>query len=351
MENTLEEKVKESIQVLRDKQARIYLLVQDTKGNAKASVRYIYQMAKTLKDNGFNPIILHEKTDYAGVIAWLDEEYMSLPHRAIEGQNLEISPEDFLVIPEVFGFIMDQVKQLPCAKIVLTQSYSYMLETLQPGQTWSQFGFMKCITTSNKQKEYIERVMRQCSFDILEPYITDTFSPKTLPPMTIIGIHTKEQSDTINLIKTFYLKFPQYRWFTFRDLRGLSEKEFANSLKECFLSVWVDDHSAFGTFPLESMKSNVPVIGKIPNIAPEWMNENNGIWITDQTLLADIIADYIQNWLEDNIKPEIFEEMKTTSDNFSDKLKFESTVVSLFEGYFNTRANSFEEQLSKTEQD
>jgi len=351
MENTLEEKVKQSIQVLRDKQARIYLLVQDTKGNAKASVRYIYQMAKTLKDNGFNPIILHEKTDYAGVIAWLDEEYMSLPHRAIEGQNLEISPEDFLVIPEVFGFIMDQVKQLPCAKIVLTQSYSYMLETLQPGQTWSQFGFMKCITTSNKQKEYIERVMRQCSFDILEPYITDTFSPKTLPPMTIIGIHTKEQSDTINLIKTFYLKFPQYRWFTFRDLRGLSEKEFANSLKECFLSVWVDDHSAFGTFPLESMKSNVPVIGKIPNIAPEWMNENNGIWITDQTLLADIIADYIQNWLEDNIKPEIFEEMKTTSDNFSDKLKFESTVVSLFEGYFNTRANSFEEQLSKTEQD
>jgi hypothetical protein len=226
-----------------------------------------------------------------------------------------------------------------------------MLETLQPGQTWSQFGFMKCITTSNKQKEYIERVMRQCSFDILEPYITDTFSPKTLPPMTIIGIHTKEQSDTINLIKTFYLKFPQYRWFTFRDLRGLSEKEFANSLKECFLSVWVDDHSAFGTFPLESMKSNVPVIGKIPNMAPEWMNENNGIWITDQTLLADIIADYIQNWLEDNIKPEIFEEMKTTSDNFSDKLKFESTVVSLFEGYFNTRANSFEEQLSKTEQD
>jgi hypothetical protein len=351
MENTLEEKVKQSIQVLRDKQARIYLLVQDTKGNAKASVRYIYQMAKTLKDNGFNPIILHEKTDYAGVIAWLDEEYMSLPHRAIEGQNLEISPEDFLVIPEVFGFIMDQVKQLPCAKIVLTQSYSYMLETLQPGQTWSQFGFMKCITTSNKQKEYIERVMRQCSFDILEPYITDTFSPKTLPPMTIIGIHTKEQSDTINLIKTFYLKFPQYRWFTFRDLRGLSEKEFANSLKECFLSVWVDDHSAFGTFPLESMKSNVPVIGKIPNMAPEWMNENNGIWITDQTLLADIIADYIQNWLEDNIKPEIFEEMKTTSDNFSDKLKFESTVVSLFEGYFNTRANSFEEQLSKTEQD
>jgi hypothetical protein len=350
MENSLNDKVKQSIQILRDKQARIYFLVQDTKGNARASVRYIYQMAKTLKDNGFNPIILHEKADYAGVVAWLDEEYMSIPHKAIEGQNLEISPEDFLVIPEVFGFVMDQVKQLPCAKIVLTQQYAHMLETLQPGQSWNQFGFMKCITTTNKQKEYIERVMRQASFDIVEPYITSSFEPKSLPAMPIIGVHTKEQTDAVNLIKTFYLKFPQYRWFTFRDLRGLSEKEFANSLKDCFLSVWVDDHTGFGTFPLESMKSNVPVIGKVPIMAPEWMNEDNGIWITDQTLLADVVADFIQNWLEDNIKPEMYDEMKKTADKFSDKQKFDLAVVSLFEGYLHNRANSFEEQISKTEE-
>ena len=350
MENQLQDKVKQSIKVLRDKQARIYFLVQDTKGNAKASVRLIYQMAKTLKDNGFNPIILHEKADYAGVIAWLDEEYMSLPHKAIEGQNLEISPEDFLVIPEVFGFVMDQVKQLPCAKIVLTQQYAHMLETLQPGQTWNQFGFLKCITTSNKQKEYIERVMRQISFDLVEPLIGEEFTPKSTPSMPIIGIHTKEQSDAINIIKTFYLKFPQYRWFTFRDLRGLSEKEFANSLRDCFLSVWIDDHSGFGTFPLESMKSNVPVIGKVPNLSPDWMTEDNGIWITDQTLFPDLIADYVQNWLEDNIDPKIFGEMKTTVERYSDKLKFESSIVSLFEGYLNTRADSFENQISKTEE-
>ena len=350
MENTIEEKVKQSIQVLRDKQARIYFLVQDTKGNAKASVRYIYQMAQTLKDNGFNPIILHEKADYSGVVAWLDEKYMSLPHKAIEGQNLEISPEDFLIIPELFGYVMDQVKQLPCAKIVLTQQYSHMLETLQPGQSWNQFGFMKCLTTSNKQKEYIERVMRQSSFDVIEPYITDSFKPKSTPAMPIIGIHTKEQNDAINIIKTFYLKFPQYRWFTFRDLRGLSEKEFAKSLSDCFLSVWIDDDSAFGTFPLESMKSGVPVIGKVPNISPDWMTEENGIWITDKTLLVDVIADYVQNWLEDNINPEIQEEMKKTLELISDKQKFELNVVTLFTGYLNSRADSFEQQISKTEE-
>jgi glycosyltransferase involved in cell wall biosynthesis len=225
-----------------------------------------------------------------------------------------------------------------------------MLETLQPGQSWNQFGFMKCLTTTNKQKEYIERVMRQSSFDVIEPYITDSFKPKSTPSMPIIGIHTKEQTDAINIIKTFYLKFPQYRWFTFRDLRGLSEKEFANSLSDCFLSVWIDDDSAFGTFPLESMKSGVPVIGKVPNISPDWMTEQNGIWITDKTLLVDVIADYIQNWLEDNINPEIQEEMKKTLELISDKQKFDSSVVTLFTTYLNTRADSFEQQISKTEE-
>jgi hypothetical protein len=350
MENQLQDKVLQSIKTLREKNARIYFLVQDTKGNAKASVRLMYQMAKALKDKSFNPIILHEKSDYAGVIAWLDEEYMSIPHKSIEGQNLEISAEDFLVIPEVFGFVMEQVKQLPCAKIVLTQQYAHMLETLQPGQTWSQFGFYKCITTSSRQKEYIERVMRQISFDIVDPYITEEFYPKNTPALPIIGVHTKEQSDAINLIKTFYLKFPQYRWFTFRDLRGLSEKEFANSLRDCFLSVWIDDHSGFGTFPLESMKTGVPVIGKVPNLQPDWMNEENGIWITDQTLFPDLVADYIQNWLEDNIDPKIYEEMKKTVERYSDKQKFESAVVDLFEGYLTIRADSFENQISKTEE-
>jgi hypothetical protein len=350
MENSLQEKVLKSIEILKNKQARIYFLTQDTKGNAKASVRFIYQVAKTLKDAGFNPIILHEKNDYAGVGKWLGEEYMAIPHRVIEGQNLEISPEDFLIVPEIFGFMMEQVKQLPCAKVVLAQSYAYIVETLQPGQNWAQYGFFKCITTTNNQKDYIERVMRQSSFDVIKPIISENFHPKSQPPMPIVGVHTKEQSDAINIIKTFYLKFPQYRWFTFRDLRGLSELEFSNSLRDCFVSVWIDDESGFGTFPLESMKSNVPVIGKIPNLNPDWMNEENGIWITDKTIFADVIADFIQNWLEDNIKPEMYVEMKKTADKYSDKQEFESSVTTLFEKFLINRADSFEEQIIKTEE-
>ena len=343
-------KLEESIQKMRDKKSRIYFIVQDTKGNAKASIRYIYEMAMSLKNNGFNAIILHETPEYFGVTDWLGEEYMTnLDHKSIEGTNLEISPEDLIVIPEIYGFIMDQITKLPCGKIVLSQSYDYIFETLQPGQTWTQLGFHKCITTSEKQKEYISSTMRSVSVDVIEPTISEVFEKQEFPPKTIIGVHTRDHRDTVHLIKTFYTKFPQYRWITFRDLRGLSQVEFTNAMKESFASVWIDNISSFGTFPLESMKMGIPVIGLVPNITPEWMNEENGIWINNQNMIVDVIADFIQNWLEDNLNPKLYEEMDVTINKLSTKEKFESEVVELFAKMIDTRADSFEAQLSKLE--
>lgn len=342
--------LQKSVSNLENKSARIYFISQDTKGNAKASIRYIYQMAMSLKNEGFNPIILHEKPDYTGVSSWLGEEYMSLPHRAIEGEKLEVSPEDLIVIPEIYGFIMDQIKNLPCGKIVLCQAYDYMVETLQPGQTWSQFNFLKCITTSNEMREYVSNVMRGTSFDIITPYISEKFEKQYFPPKPIIAIHARDQRDSINIIKTFYLKFPQYRWVTFRDMRALSEEDFAKGLQDAFLSVWVDPISSFGTYPLECMKVGVPIIGVTPRLKHSWMNEDNGIWIPNQAQIVDMIADFIQNWIEDNIKPELYENMEKTAESYSSKTMFDSIVSYTFSRYMEERLTSFKEQLTKLEE-
>jgi hypothetical protein len=346
--NDIKTKIEDSLNQLKDKKSRIYFVAQDTKGNARASIKYIYDVAMALKDSGFNPIILHEKKDYTGVASWLDESYMTnLPHRSIEGENLEISPEDFIVLPEIYGFIMEQIKDLPCGKIVLTQSYSYVLDTLQPGQSWPSLGFLKCITTSEKQKERVESYMKKMSYDVITPYISEIFDKPKLPPMPIVAVHTRDQTDTINIVKEFYLKYPQFRWFTFRDMRGLTQLEFANSLKNCFLSVWIDDISGFGTYPLESMSCGIPVIGKIPDLIPEWMNENNGIWVQDKLKIVDYIAEFIQNWLEDSIVPELYEEVEKTGNQYKDKEKFTTTIINCFTGYFDNRINAFQEQLNK----
>jgi len=143
------------------------------------------------------------------------------------------------------------------------------------------------------------------------------------------------------------LKFPQYRWVTFRDLRGVSEQTFSEYLRESFLSVWVDETSGYGTFPLESMKSNVLCLGKTPNLVPSWMNEDNGIWINNENLMIDYIADLLQNWLEDNINPEIYVKMDETINNLPTEESFNTQVVSTFGEYFTNRISGFKSQLDK----
>jgi hypothetical protein len=222
-----------------------------------------------------------------------------------------------------------------------------MLETLIAGESWSQFGFYKCITTSEEQKEEILKVMKNVSFDILTPVISDRFKPSKLPAKPIISIHSRDQRDTINLVKAFYLKYPQYRWVTLSDLRGLSEEEFASKLRESFVSVWIDETSGYGTFPLESMKSNVPVIGLVPNLLPNWLNEDNGVWVNNKTHIIDAMADHLQNWLEDNINEEFYTKMKSTVDVLPTEEDFNKQSVTLFEEYFSVRLQAFEDQLSK----
>jgi glycosyltransferase involved in cell wall biosynthesis len=341
------QKIEQSIENLKNKSSRIYFLVQDTKGNPRASVTQTYEMAYSLKQQGYNTIIIHETKEYKGVGEWLGEKYMTLDHVSIDGQNLALSPEDFIIIPELYGHVMDQLKNFPCGKIVLCQAYDYMLETLPPGVNWSQYGFLKCITTSETQKEYINGIFRNVSIDVVTPVISEHFSKKEKPAKPIIAIHTREPRDTAKIIKSFYLKYPQFRWITFRDMRGINQEDFSRFLKESYLSVWVDNESGFGTFPIESMISNTPVIGKVPNMKPEWLNENNGIWLTEFNFIIDVISNFTQNWLEDNISEELYDNMYQTATKYQDREKFNNEVGELFADYFKIRVEAFEQQLDK----
>jgi hypothetical protein len=133
-------------------------------------------------------------------------------------------------------------------------------------------------------------------------------------------------------------------------MRGLNVDQFAEELKNCFVSVWIDEVSSYGTFPLESMKTNIPVIGLVPNIIPEWMNEDNGLWINNKTQVVDFLADYIQNWLEDNTNPKIIYEMEKTVESLPTKENFTNKVKELFNEYVEKRAITFEEQLNKLQE-
>ncbi len=322
-------KLTHALEKLRSKEAAIYFLTMDTKGHAKASVALTYDIVKELRNIGYNAIIMHEKNDFHDVSTWLGEEYKDIPHVSIESKQVEVILSDLVIIPEVFGHVLEQTQNMPCEKIIFSQAYDYILETLPPGMTWRNYGVNTCITTSPTQKEYLTSLMGNLDYLELTPSVSELFQNYEYPQPPIISIHTREARDTMKIIKSFYIKYPQFKWLTFRDLRNLPKKKFAEDLKESFVSVWVDDISGFGTFPLESMKSGVPVIGKVPNLKPDWMTEDNGIWSHDFQPIVDILGNYVQKWLEDELPQELYDDMEKTASQYNEE-NFKNSVASVF---------------------
>ena len=345
--------LKDVIGNLENKNFKLYFFTLDTKGNPTAGIANIYEHVKMLNELGYKSYILHEKNDYKlrgdengqGISDWLGEEYANLPHASIEGQELLISPSDFIIIPEIFSNIMDQVKGFPCKKIVFSQSYDYLLELLPIGKRWDfDYGFNDVITTSNKQANYVKSLFPSVKTHVIPLSIPEYFKPSGKPKTPVIAVLTRNAGDATKLAKSFYLQFPIYKWVTFKELRGLSRQKFATELEKCCLAVWIDDQAGFGTFPLEAMECNTPVIGKMPNMLPEWMEniepngevsvKNNGVWTNTTLNIPELIATYLKIWLEDAVPSDLLESMEESKGQYtveSQKQAVEKVYGAMFE--------------------
>lgn len=330
MEN-IKENAQKLIDKLDNKEAGFYFFTLDTKGNPTAGIANIYEHVKILNELGYKAYILHEEIEYHGVSEWLGKEYSDLPHVAIKAQNHEITNADFVIIPEVFANVMEQWKSIPAKKIVLSQSYDYILELLNIGATWGLYGINDVITTSNVQADYIRRLFPGLNIHIVPVSIPEYFKTSDKPKKPIVSLCTRDQKDALKIVKAFYLQYPMYKWVTFRELRGLPKKTFAKALGESCLSIWVDEISSFGTFPLESIECDTPVIGVIPKLIPEWMEikgdnsqtliKNNGVWTNNTLSIPDLIAQYLKVWLEDSVPQEILNTMAETKGLYTEEIQ------------------------------
>jgi len=318
MENDIKSLIEESVSKLEKKDFRIFFFAMDTKGNTIASIANIYEHVKVLRELGYDAQILHEKNDYTPIAESLGEGYGDIPHISIESQQLKVNTHDFIIIPEIFANVMEQTAKLPSKRIVFVQSYDYIFEMLVPGKSWTDYGIRDVITTNEKQKEYVENLFsKRVKAEVIPVSIPKYFKPSDKPKKPIISIYTRDQRDLVKIYKAFYLKFPHLKWVSFRDMRGLPREAFAKSLAESCLAVWVDKVSAFGTFPVEAIKSDVPVLGLVPDMVPEWMSDKNGLWTHDPTMISDLIANYFQAWLEDSEPQELYEEMGKLKNSYT----------------------------------
>jgi glycosyltransferase involved in cell wall biosynthesis len=280
----------------------------------------------------------------------LGETYKDLPVVSIKDDKVEIKLDDAIVVPEFYSNVLEQLANVKCTKIMLVQQKDYIFETLPIGSRWSDYGFDKVITTTESTKRYILDYFPEALVHIIPPIIGDNFTPSEKLQKPYVAISCRDRSKHRKFISEFYLKFPQLRWITFRDMVQISYSEFSEVLKECFVSVWIDEESTFGTFPLESMKCNVPVVGKIPDIEPDWLNEN-GMWTYDSTKIVEILGTYILAWLEGvELKSEVTDKMKETLLPYGSDIT-RNNIISIFNSFKNKRIDAINTALEKLKQE
>lgn len=309
------ERIHAELDRIDKKENKIYFFVIDTKGNPSGSLEYIYKMAFTIKEDGFDVTMLYQTVgkddEFVGVADWLDEKYSNLPHMSVSSEEINVSPSDILFIPEIFSNVMIQTKKLPCKRIAILQNYDYMVEQMPFSVQWGDLGIMECVTNTEYNANLLKESFPYVKTTVVEPYIDEMFGTTSEPKKMIVNIVSKDQSDINRLIKPFYWKFPAYKWVSFRDLRGMNKKDFATALREAEVTICIDDNSSFGYSALEAMKSGNIVLMKTTINEMPWARtdgeyNDSCIWFNDfndcHKMLASIIRSIITNKVPNKIK-------------------------------------------------
>lgn len=361
-------RIENEISKLNNKDFTLYFFTVDSKNVPSGSVVYSYELALSMKKLGYNVTMLYqleneissrhkmkmiEKGTYnpmddnvfCGVGDWMGKEYAEIPHLNIAKKGAwAVAPSDFLFIPEAFTSLMSQtyIYKIPCQRFVLLYNFDYVTDMIPFGASWINFGIRDCITTTDLQANLIKDVMPYVKTKVVNPYIPEYFRKPVTPKKLIVNVISKRQSDVKKLMKTFYWKYPVYKFIAFKDLRGMAREHYADALKDGAITVWIDPETPFGFGALEAMRCGDIVIGKIPENIQEWMvNENNElldnvIWFDNMKDVPDILADVVASWMQDEVPQQIIDEMEKTSARYIKK-EWDANVKKLVNNIVNDR--------------
>lgn len=328
--------LKTELEKLKNKTFNVYFFTVDTKGTPSGYISYIYNTAKELLDMGYNVHMLHQEEEFIGVSSWMGEEYSQIPHHNIEKEKIALSVSDILFIPELFSNVMNTTQKVPCKRVAILQNFDYLTQIIPAGVSWANYGIKDCVTTTPQLSEKIKSVFPFVNSRTVSPLIDENlFNEPSTPKKLIINIVAKEQNDVNSIVKPFFWKYPMYRWVAFRELKGLSRKDFSDALKESAFTIWVDDDTEFGYSAIEAMKCRSIVIGKVPQNDVEWMHNengefiNNGVWYYDKNDIHMLIAGAIESFIKDGINDEVFTEMRKMDNKYTSTL-FRENVESVY---------------------
>jgi hypothetical protein len=155
------------------------------------------------------------------------------------------------------------------------------------------------------------------------PYLSKIFGSTIEPKKMVINVIAKDQSDIKKVVKAFYWKYPHLRWVSFKDLRNMPKKEFAQALRECAITIVVDEDASFMYSALEAMKSGSITMVKVPRTEVEWASgdelPNCCVWFDNYDMLHKQIASVVRSWITDKVPPVLAEEAKKITSEYTEE--------------------------------
>lgn len=343
--------IDESIKILRNDNYKTYFYCPPM-NSPSGGIGVILRAAKNLKDNGHDVAIVYEprqdkKASYEASMkvkkqidvfyrfnpTWVDfdiSEIEILPlgdgkiffndvdifkkNKSNEIDEdlkeacspLNVSPSDFLIIPEGFPDVMKKTAQVSCKRIVFAQSWFYTLNAMQPGEKWQHFGIRDVISVSDAITEHLTSVMpglnvKPFKQGINRDYFKVPEKKSDKFPMVAFSASRGPENKlkTYNIIKHFYAFYPHLKWIRFMELEGMDREEFAEKLASCAFYLYTDDIAGFGTAPLEAMACGTHTVGWAAFGGKEYMTQENGFWCNNGDIFqtAEILGLAIDKWL------------------------------------------------------
>ena len=366
------ERIEETIANLKDNKFNIYFFVIDSHNVPNSSLAYIYELAKTLQDKKYNVTMLYqlqgEYTEaelykkkkkgkqidpskvFVGVGDWLGEEYAKIPHMNIAHEQWKVSPSDILFIPEAFSSLMFQTYQYkaPCRRVVLLQNFSYVTDFIPFGVEWKNYGIYDVVATTKKQEDLIKSVFPYVRSKILPPVVPSVFRKPIEPKKLLINIIASDQRIANRIIKTFYWKYPIYKFVSFVDLRNHPREEFAEKLREGAITIWADNDTQFGHCAVEAIACDNILIGKVPDMIPEWMTNDDGtlndcgVWTYDINMIPELLANVLGAWMQDCVPEQLTEAMEHVNTLYTVD-KWNENVDTIITSIIDEQIKSFEQ--------
>ena len=344
---------------------------------ASGGVSVLFKNAHILKDAGYDVSMVYEpradqKASYDASMkakkrldvfepfkpTWLGDLALNIKMQCLgEGEikfndgtsekctPLTVSPEDFLIIPEGFPNIMEKTSKMPCKRIILAQSWYYILNSMNMGQKWQHFGIKDVISVSDGITQYVNAIMPGLTIKQYSQSVDrKIFKPVDMTSKNPVIVFSPGRTadavqKTYNVIKTFYSFFPHLAWIRVDELKGLSREDYAERLGAAGICLYTDEIAGFGTMPLEAMAMGTHVVGWTPLGGKEYMKADNGFWANNGDIfqLAELLGTAVERWLSGKMDTdEIQAEYENTLSRYTEE-KESVDFVNIISEYKNER--------------